>query len=515
MSSQLLGGQELPINPNWDPAKTLTSPSGNAILILQGDGNLVTYQTNPQKAVWEAATTGKGGDHLIMQGDGNLVLYKPGGDVPANAVWSSGTGGTGADHLTLQDDLNLVLYKAGGDVEANAIWVNGHIRNQLQIGQVLPINPGWDPGKVLPSLSGNAILILQGDGNLVTYQTNPQKAVWEAATTGKGGDHLIMQGDGNLVLYKPGGDVPANAVWSSGTGGTGAHHLTLQDDLNLVLYTTGGDVPANAVWADGKPVSPPPPTFLGAVPTSVSIQVRWQGPPGGGVDHYLLGWSIAATGEGHGEATTTDESFVATGLTADTTYEFALSYFTHGGRRSSIITENLTTESGPPPPLVTVPSVTDQTVTQARNALQHVGLNYSLINPTTEIRSDYLKVVNQSPKAGARVPSGTSVELLVTAIAQPIPGYAQVVVDNENGDGRAVEAYLIDLATNNPQDMGAVAVGTQKTVTLQDGHEYEIVAVDVGLIGCPGSDPTNQNCQRALTYAPGQTGGPSLTLTVS
>jgi hypothetical protein len=68
------------------------SPSGHAVLIMQGDGNLVLYnvQSNPWKPLFWSGTNGHPGACARFQTDGNLVVYPPG--CPTNnALWDSGT----------------------------------------------------------------------------------------------------------------------------------------------------------------------------------------------------------------------------------------------------------------------------------------------------------------------------------------------------------------------------------------------------------------------------------------
>jgi hypothetical protein len=80
---------------------------------------------------------------------------------------------------------------------------------------------------------------------------------------------------------------------------------------------------------------------------------------------------------------------------------------------------------------------------------------------------------------------------------------------NANGDGQPVDVWLINLATNAANKVGSVAMNSQQTFPLQNGISYEIVAVDVTRTGCPGSDPTNGDCQATIGFAPGMKGGPT------
>ncbi len=95
------------------PNDALTSPTGQYVLMLQADGNLVLYEGDNQP-VWASQTDGQDVATATMQDDGNLVLYSSGGD----PVWASQTDGHGGAVLVLQDDRNLVLYDADG----SPIW---------------------------------------------------------------------------------------------------------------------------------------------------------------------------------------------------------------------------------------------------------------------------------------------------------------------------------------------------------------------------------------------------------
>lgn len=265
------------------------------------------------------------------------------------------------------------------------------------------------------------------------------------------------------------------------------------------------------------PLPPPPmPTWMGAQATETSITLYWRGPAPGPRTFdglYTLFWT-APDGSQQGGATR-GESYTVAGLAAGTTYFFQLSYVAVDGRTSAIASESIATKPGPPPPPVPVPQIVGQTETQALATLNRAGLREgNVVNQSVEFRTDYLKVIQQSPLSGRRVPPGTAVDMTVTAVAQAVTGFSQVVIYNENTDGRAVQTYLIDLTNNNPQNMGSVPVQGRQVLALQDGHVYEIVAVDVGLEGCPGLDPTNVSCQRSLSFANGQKGGPSLDIVV-
>lgn len=200
----------------------LTSPSGRYRMVMQTDGNLVTY--GPGGVVWQSRT-GVARSTLAMQTDGNLVIYAPGG----RAVWNAGTTGTGPGiFLRLQDDGNGVLYTpANGPVWSTHGGRTGRTGHTLVAGQQLGVN-----GHVR-SLDGRFKFIMQGDGNVVLY--GPTGVHWQSRT-GVAGSVLEMQPDGNLVVYAPG----RQAVWNSQTTGRGGSQLDVQNDGNVVIYDPAG-----------------------------------------------------------------------------------------------------------------------------------------------------------------------------------------------------------------------------------------------------------------------------------
>ncbi len=98
---RLNAGEALHVNDS------LTSPSGEYLLTLQPDGNLVLYQQEHQP-VWATGTDGQDVSTASMQEDGNLVLYSSSGD----AVWATETDGNAGASVVLQDDCNLVIYSS-------------------------------------------------------------------------------------------------------------------------------------------------------------------------------------------------------------------------------------------------------------------------------------------------------------------------------------------------------------------------------------------------------------------
>ena len=89
------------------------------------------------------------------------------------------------------------------------------------------------PGDSLRSVSGQHVLRLTQDGNLVLNQNGLQTPKWTSGTEGSNAVRLKFAGDGNLVLVTADG----KKVWETRTSGSGDLRLVMQDDGNLVLYT--------------------------------------------------------------------------------------------------------------------------------------------------------------------------------------------------------------------------------------------------------------------------------------
>lgn len=91
--------------------QSLYSPNGRYRLVMQGDGNLVIYdsQSGP---IWHTQTHGTDADRLIMQGDGNLVVYSS-QYIPRWHTHTHNNPNQGI-HAFMQDDGNFVLYKSNG-----------------------------------------------------------------------------------------------------------------------------------------------------------------------------------------------------------------------------------------------------------------------------------------------------------------------------------------------------------------------------------------------------------------
>jgi GH25 family lysozyme M1 (1,4-beta-N-acetylmuramidase) len=253
------GCGSIPAGDGLTMGQSVTSCDGRFMLVMQGDGNLVEYvHGNP---LFSTSTNGQAAA-LVMQGDGNLVLYSSQGC----PVWDTNTAGHSGASLAVQGDGNLVIYDVGG----TPIWSSGTGPIGAKVtgcGAMAP-GTGLAKGDSVEACGGCFTFVMQGDGNLVLYQTHGG-AVWNSGTAGTTADTVVMQGDGNLVIYSTAGC----PLWNSGSGGHPGASLAVQDDGNLVIYDPGGGVAWNAAsvaCAGGCTCNAPAATSSSSTATSTS-----------------------------------------------------------------------------------------------------------------------------------------------------------------------------------------------------------------------------------------------------
>jgi L,D-peptidoglycan transpeptidase YkuD (ErfK/YbiS/YcfS/YnhG family) len=149
-----------------------------------------------------------------MQDDGNLVVYASNG----RALWN-----TGPDRSA----------STGGNAGSTGNAATG---DRMTAGQML------GSGQTIRSANGFYRLVMQSDGNAVTYAP-PSRPIWNTRTGHTPGARLVLQPDGNLVLYSR-SNVP---LWYTRTAGHPGDVLRIQNDGNLVLYASSGA----ALWSTG------------------------------------------------------------------------------------------------------------------------------------------------------------------------------------------------------------------------------------------------------------------------
>ena len=118
-----------------------------------------------------------------------------------------------------------------------------HVDWSNNLGDRIQSHKEMPEGSFLQSGDGRFKMVVQGDGNLVIYQSN--QPIWASNTSGIGtpGFKLAIQSDGNVVMYGKNA-----SIWASNTAGvgTGSYTLVMQNDGNLVLYDRN-----SPIWASG------------------------------------------------------------------------------------------------------------------------------------------------------------------------------------------------------------------------------------------------------------------------
>jgi hypothetical protein len=88
------------------------------------------------------------------------------------------------------------------------------------------------PNQQRVSRDGRSALVHQDDGNVVLYKG--RTPVWATDTSGRTTAVFVMQGDGNLVLY----DTAGAPLWDSETNGNPGAGMRVENDGKVVVYTT-------------------------------------------------------------------------------------------------------------------------------------------------------------------------------------------------------------------------------------------------------------------------------------
>jgi len=247
----------------------ITSWAGTARVVMQGDGNLVVYDT-AWHPLW-ATMTMVAGSSLVGEADGNLVLRAPDG----RPLWTAGVSSTGSV-LRILDDGDLVLYSRAGTPIWDAYGRSGNIGVDLTKASILH---GLTAGQSVTSPAGNYRVSLDAAGTLAV-RTSGGSVVWSRA--GVAGSSLVIDGEGNLLFTDPTG----YPQWTAGVNSPGSY-LLLTDSGNLVLYALNGRVLWDANGSSGNPG------------IDYARDAVWKLAPGGTVSSPGGGYRLAMQNDGN------------------------------------------------------------------------------------------------------------------------------------------------------------------------------------------------------------------------
>ena len=242
----------IPVGTNLPKGMKLTSPSGNHILVVGGDGNLMVTTKNGGY-VWglDQVIRNFGQarvDRVELRADGSLGAYNDKGA----AVWMApATRRDPKASLNLTNDGILQLVTA-----TDILWASsGPVGPLVKEATRLPLTAGFvlKKGVNYPSPSGNFNLVLGGDGNLMVkdkdggYLWGLDKEVRNLSQARL--DRVEIKPDGSFASYNAQGA----AVWTPAlTRRDPAAKLNLTDDGALQLTASNGEI----LWANDGVLTP-------------------------------------------------------------------------------------------------------------------------------------------------------------------------------------------------------------------------------------------------------------------
>jgi hypothetical protein len=436
-------------------------------------------------------------------------------------VWASATAGHPGAYLVVQNDGNLVIY----DPQGKALWAY----SRLNPGQTLL------PGTSIPSLDGRFRLTLQADGNLVLYWTGSADTwpKWASNTAGQPVSQAAMQADGNFVLYGP-----AGPLWASATAGDPGAYLVVQNDADVVIYSPGGPVWATGAWSpiDAKYLMLGGPRGYLGPPASAE-----QDSPNGGRFRDFGGGSIYWSPQ-------VNAAYEVTG-------PIRAKYISVGGPGGFL--QYPTGDESPAGDFDRARVCSFQggpifwTLETGAHEMHDVtiydkwiDMSDSLIPgrsvlgwPTSDVyvsgtsfRQDFQAgyIIDVNDQATSYCQSqGTGCDQIIGG-PPPVTGVREVDFYNCNADMRVVYIWSRDLtASGSWQNLGDLPAqydaqgdcpgdAMPLTVSLQDGHEYELAAVDPEGVTCNGhNDPSVVGCRRWYAVATGSSQGQVIPVTIS
>ena len=235
----------------FDPGKyystdCIYSPTGKYKLLYQPDGNLVIYRSDGT-SVWASKTSGlESLDYfrcpLILDQNGRLRIET--GTNKTKVIMDPKH--SKKTYLCLSNNGKMVIKDSQTH---KAIWALGGPRKTSTNHDIFKnyFSNSWSyfeykktytaPSSIYsPNLRFK--LVLQSDGNLVSYDGMHGNMVWASKTNGKGITKLSVQSDGNVVLRTEAG----KAVWSTGTFNVKARVFLCIDNKGIaLLYAKSGN----------------------------------------------------------------------------------------------------------------------------------------------------------------------------------------------------------------------------------------------------------------------------------
>jgi hypothetical protein len=174
-------------------------------------------------------------------------------------------------------------------------------------------------------------------------------------------------------------------------------------------------------------------------------------------------------------------------------------YCRNHGNGISFRVRKPTTPAVQQPATTVMPSVVGERLDLALNVLWALGLKRAVILGPTAVSSE-LNVVSQAPAAGTVIKLINSVTL-TTELANPQPGTSKLHINNQSNRGRAVDIWLFDMSTGSWRKATTIAYQAQKEVEFEDGHLYQVAAVDATLLNCRSGRPDDASCIYAAPQA--------------
>ena len=234
--------------------------NGTFKLIYQSDNNLVYY--NNTSSIWASNTEIKTPNKMSFNGNINVI------DSTNTVNYSTSvTEGTllnidSAGLLTIQDTNKVVLWTASSSnsgtpastpapqVDTGCTGVSG--KYSFNLNDTLNANQTLKQCEGIQNSNKQFKLVMQSDGNLVSYDTNSTNPIktWESNSSGKGAGPYVtnFQDDGNIVVVASGN----NTIWSLNSKIPNARSdrkLVIGDDGKTRLtYKSGNDNSINTYW---------------------------------------------------------------------------------------------------------------------------------------------------------------------------------------------------------------------------------------------------------------------------